>query len=351
MTSPDLIRELQAARPAAPPSLRAHVREISASKAVGAPRLRRGFQLRRPVFIALPLAAALALAIGTAGVIGLADSGNNTGAVEALAQDQTARPESSGDVPGSRTFGVAPGARTDKGAPSTAIAPDDDRAQRVSATLTVKVADSDDVSRASQEALDVVQALGGHVVSASVATGESGSATLTVRVPVDKTQDAIVRLSSLGTIVSQQVSIDDLQQTIDDLLRRTRSLQAQIVRITARLDSEPLSAEERASLELRRKRLQAELRSFRRGVAATKAESRFATIQLTVVTPDALGVVPTPSRLDRALDKAVEVLVWEGVIALALLLVTAPFAILALAAWLLRSAYRKREDERLLAAS
>jgi hypothetical protein len=349
MTSPDLIRELQAARPAAPASLRVRVREITAPKPVREPRFRRGFQLRRPVLVALPLAAAIALAVGTAGVIGLAGSEGSRVAVEQLAQDERERATS---VPESQTFDTAPGAAlTGKSAPSTAIAPSNDRAQRVSATLTVKVADSDEVSRASQEALDIVQSLGGHVVSASVATGDQGSASLTVRVPVDKAQDAIVRLSSLGSIVSQQVSIDDLQQTIDDLLTRTRSLQAQIVRITARLDTEQLSAEERAALELRRKNLRAELRSNRRGVAATRAEARLATIQLTVVTPDSLGVVPAPSRLDRGLDRAVEVLVWEGVVALALLLVTAPFAILALGAWLLRHAYRRREDERLLAAS
>ena len=107
------------------------------------------------------------------------------------------------------------------------------RAQRVSATLTVEVADSDAVSRAAQDALDLTRSLGGHVVSASVATGEEGSALLTVRVPVDKVQRAIVQLSGLGRIVSQQVTIDDLQEGLDALERRQSSLRAQIARIGA----------------------------------------------------------------------------------------------------------------------
>jgi hypothetical protein len=73
------------------------------------------------------------------------------------------------------------------------------------------------------------------------------------------------------------------------------------------------------------------------------------TIELTVTTPDAGAVAPVPSRLDRTLDEALNVLVWEGVIALAIAIVVAPVALLALAAWLGQRLYRRREDERLLA--
>jgi hypothetical protein len=55
-----------------------------------------------------------------------------------------------------------------------------------------------------------------------------------------------------------------------------------------------------------------------------------------------------PSRLDRTLDEALNVLVWEGVVVLAMAIVVAPFALVACAAWLGRRFYRRREDERLL---
>jgi hypothetical protein len=69
------------------------------------------------------------------------------------------------------------------------------------------------------------------------------------------------------------------------------------------------------------------------------------------VTPQSEGVVPTPSRLHRSLDKAATVLVWEGIVALVVLLVAAPLAVLAAAAWLLRRVYRRHEEDRLLATS
>ncbi|HXG76183.1 MAG TPA: DUF4349 domain-containing protein, partial [Gaiellaceae bacterium] len=245
----------------------------------------------------------------------------------------------------------APGTATPEGlADQSAVGPTPGRAQRVSATLTVEVEDADAVSRAAQRALDLTRALGGHVVSASVATGDEGHAALTVRVPVGKVQQAIAELSSLGRIVAQQVTLDDLQESLDALRRREASVRAQIAGIVARLQSEPLAPETRARLEARLRTLRTELRELRRAIAGTSAEARLATLQLTVVTPGAQGAVPPSSRLDRTLDEALNVLVWEGVVALGLLIVAGPFALVAAAAWAGRRLHRRREEERLLAA-
>jgi len=341
-SSPDLIHELRAARPAAPADLRARVREIAAAETARTPWPRLRLPGRRVALVALPAAAALALA--SAGVLGLARSDGDVTALRGeLAETDATNAE------------VAPApAPSDPGrtsAQDSAIGPTPGRAERVTATLTVEVPDSDAVSRAAQEALAVTRSLGGHVVSASVSTGDEGSASLTVRVPVTKVQEAIVRFSALGKITSQLVTIDDLQESLDALERRQRSVRAQIALIAARLESEPLDAETRARLESRLKNLRTDLLVLRRNIAGTRAEARMATIQLTVLTPGALGVVPVPSRLDRTLDEALNALVWEGVIALAIAIVAAPFALLALAVWLGRSLYRRREEEHLLAAS
>jgi len=351
-STPDLIHELKASRPAAPTALRARVREISAHETARAPWPKFRFPVRRAALIAVPAAAAMAFA--SAGVLGLTRSGGTTQAFrEEAAQANKVTTE---DAP---AFGAldtvtgqavpAPGASG--GGRDSAIGPTNDRAQRVSATLTVEVPDSDAVSRAAQDALDLTRRLGGHVVSASVATGDQGSAALTVRVPVGKVQEAIVGLSGLGRIVSQQVTIEDLQAGLDQLERREASVRSQIARITARLESEPLDAETRAVLETRVKTLRGELRGLRSGIAVTNAEARMSTIQLTVVTPGAFGAVAPPDRLDRTIDEALNVLLWEGVIVLALLIVMAPFALAAFATLLGRRLYRRREEERLLATS
>jgi hypothetical protein len=286
--------------------------------------------------------AAFALAFATAGVIGLASS--ESPRTESLAQRDTAEPfEAQPQMP------PEAGKLLDQAQSSSGTATAGDRAQKVSATLTVEVADSDAVSRAAQEALNLTRSLGGFVVTSSVATGDQGSASITVRVPVDKVQDAIAGLSGLGRIVSQQVTVEDRQESIDAFQRRSRSLRSQIALVNARLESESLDAETRARLEARLKNLKADLRGARVSLDVLRSEARMSTIQLTVVTPGAFGAVAPPSRIDRTVDEALNVLAWEGVIALAVLIVLAPFALLAFAAWLGRRLYRRHEEERLLA--
>jgi Domain of unknown function (DUF4349) len=337
--SPELIHELRASRPSAPAELRARVRAVASERPVRAPWANWRLPARRGLLVAVPAAAALAVA--SAGVLGVARSDSP----QAVSQDtlekstlQTASPEYDTSTAGQ-------GARSQtQPAPLT-----DERAQRVSATLTVEVKDANAVSHAAQSALDLTRSLGGYVVASSVATGEEGSASITVRVPVNKVQDAIAGLSDLGRLVSQQVTIDDLQQSLDELTRREATTRTQIARIRARLESESLDPQTEAVLRARLQTLRTELVSIRRGLAATNAEARMSTIQLSVVTPNASGAVAPSSRIDRTIDEALNVLAWEGVVALGLLIVLAPFALVGLAAWLGRRVYRRHEEERLLA--
>ena len=301
--------------------------------------------MRGIALVAVPAAATIAIA--SSAVLGLARSDNDVAALRESQSESLGSLDKAAPTVASALSALEIGAADQSASP--AVGPTLDRAQRISATLTVEVADSDDVSRAAQKALDLTESLGGHVVSANVATGDQGSAALAVRVPVDKVQQAIVQLSALGRIASQQVTIDDLQENLDRLAKAERSVRAQIAVVSARLESDSLDATTRAQLESRRRTLQQELRELRRVTAATGAEARMATIQLTVVTPGVLNAVPVPSRLDRTLDEALNVLVWEGVVALAIAIVAAPFALLIFATWLGRRLYRRREEDRLLA--
>jgi len=295
------------------------------------------FPVRRGLLVAVPAAAALAFA--SAGVLGLARSDVSPQTVAGEVARDKATLES-----------AAPNVGAADATPGQAGTTAGDRAQRVSATLTVEVEDADAVSRAAQDALDLTRSLGGFVVSSSVSTGEEGSASITVRVPVDRVQDAIAGLSGLGRIVSQQVTIDDLQQSLDELARREASVRSQIARIQARLRTENLDAQTEAVLRARLQTLRTELIGLRTSLASTQAEANLSTIQLTIATPGAFGAVaPPPSRIDRAVDEALSILAWEAVIALGIVIVLAPFALVGIAAWLGRRLYRRHEEERLLA--
>jgi hypothetical protein len=350
MTSAEIVRELRASRPAAPHVLRARVEAIAASTPP-APRPSLAGRLlprRRALLVAIPVAAALAVA--SAGVIGVVAPSDP--ADQSLAVRNAAAPESSPDQTykvGAEAAGGA-GTALDSSA-ATTPAPTTGRAQRVTASLTIEVADTDALSKATQQALQTTRSLGGYVVSVSYATGTDGASSLTVRVPTSRVQDAITRLSSLGTIVAQQVQIDDLQESIDALGKRISGLQERIARLTAQIEDPSVDEQTRATLTARRAAARAELATLRRDRAGQTAEARMATVQLTLVTDRGTAVPGTSSRFDRTLDQAVEILAWEAAILLFALILVGPFVLIGLAVWWGRRTLGRRTDDRLLGAS
>ena len=345
MTVNEIVDELRAARPRASDALRLQVMTIAARPVPRTPTFRERLRGRRRLALLVPAGAALALAAAV--VIGVSRSGS-TDALETAAPESTVR---SAGTPGA-SLAAPPTAADAATAQKAAPGPIAGRAQRYSAALSLEVEDTDALSEATQQALAIARDLGGYVVSVHYATGDQGSASMTLRVPSANAADAVTRLSSLGTILAQNVQIDDLQESLDTLDRRTQQVRARIAALTAAIDRADTDAE-RARLEEQRAQARAELRELRASRAATAEEARNATVQLDLQTKqDSGGAVPgSGSRLDRALDKALAVLAWEGIVLLAVAIAVAPLALVAAAVWATRRTRRRREEDRLLAAS
>ena len=62
---------------------------------------------------------------------------------------------------------------------------------------------------------------------------------MTLKVPTANVQEAVVRLTGLGKIVSQQVQIDDLQGQVDELTKQETLLLERIARLSARIADPP----------------------------------------------------------------------------------------------------------------
>jgi hypothetical protein len=344
MTVNEIVDELRGTRPRAGEALRLQVLTLASAPPAATPSVRARLRRRRALVLALPAAAGLAVVAAVA--VGVTRPSSAPVASEATAS--TATPERSAAAPpGATTFA---GPSQDAGAAAKAPAPASGRAQRYSATLTLEVDDTDALSSATQQALAIARDLGGYVVSVQYATGESGAASLTLRVPSGQAATAVTRLSDLGTILAQNVQIEDLQESLDDLDRRIEQARAQVAALTAAI-ARADTASERARLVERRARAQAALQELRASRASTAAVARNATIQLELRT-DQTSAVPAPgSRLHRAVDRALAVLAWEAVVVLAIAVAAAPLALVLVAVWLTRRVRRRREEERLLAAS
>lgn len=356
MNVTEIVDELRVTRPQASDALRLQVQALASTPPVApAPSLLERFRGRRRLVLLLPATAALAVVSAIAIGVSQPQSVREAGSTET-------RDDTFGAVTGP-TVGPSSESATDAarsalekqvgvpaGAP--AVGPSSGRPQRYSAELQLEVPDADGLSEATQDALTIVRSLGGYAVSTSFGTSEqTGAASLVFRVPTAKVQDALVRLSALGTIVGQQVQIDDLGDQVSSLEQREAGLREQIARLTARLESQELAAEVRATLLARRASAQRELADVRAEAAAVNREASLATISLSLRTEDAAAIPATPSRLDRALDRTVDILAWEGIALLYFAVVAGPFLLLGAAAWAARRTQRRREDERLLSTS
>jgi hypothetical protein len=333
-----LIRDLRATTPPAPPALRERVQGLREPEP-------QSFSWR-PLLVALPIAAALVagvVAVSRGDSVGDRAAGGEGTVTEARSQVEGLRASPGGEVGGSPADARAAGS-TELLVPAR----DPTRAQEWDVALELRVRDNDRLSEASSDAIRTTRELGGYVVSSSVATSaQSGEARLVVRVPSRRIQDAIARLSDLGTITSQHVAIEDRQDELDRMQRRIDALRVQRAELRLRLRTETLTAPERLRLELRLQRLAGLLNSLAGERAGVAREVALAEVTLTVRTGTS-AAPPSEGRIEGAARDALRVLAVAGAAAVFVAIILVPVLVLGAGGWLVRRSLRRRSAERLL---
>lgn len=326
--------ELRSTAPPAPDGLRERVR------ALREPQPRRVLRLRP----ALQWAGAVAvvLAVGTAAIAGIrsssspeqrnaarvlqpAKTGHEAGALAGSSRNP--RPEAQWDATRSGTVlrlaPLTPGSRL----------------QHYDISMSLRVRD---LSRSTQTAVRQTRGLGGYVAAANYATGgNTGDSTLDLRVPVQHVQQAIAKFTDLGTILSQRISVGDLQAPLD----RTDARIAAAQKIIAELQGKtPLTPTEQMHLDEAKRTLK-RLSQSRAGLVR---EGTYAKIALQLTTRKTAAKHVAPGRFDSFWGDASDILGKEAIAVLYALVVAGPFAILAALALLAERARRRRADHRLL---
>jgi hypothetical protein len=338
-----LARELRAARPVASEPLRTRVHALEPPPPPRRPSLR----LRRVVpAVALgTVAVSLSVAVG----IGLVHSGSTPTAQRgrlsvtpsADSAEQQALRAAKDDSPLTTT--LAPNRSRSAGA----FTLDRARLQQFQAVLTLRVDDRSDLSARTSQAMRLTRALGGYVASAVYnVPGKRGASSLVLRIPVDRVQQAIEVFSGYGTLVSQRISVKDVQRRVDDLGSTLGVLRKDIARIQGELAGSVTPAR-RAELEQRlatdRRRVKALISTKQ---AITK-RAELARVSLTLVTPR-VQAVAAKSRFERTIDDAGSVLARELEILLYTLVVLGPLLAVGGVAIAAGRAQRRRSDRRLL---
>ena len=366
-----LVSELRANPPVAPERLRQRVLE-----GAPAPRAKRS-RKRKLTLVVVPLA--VVLAVGAAVVHGFVDSGPrndyalaptlgverkaahsvpaaSTGTTESAVHGSSGKQlAQSGtfDAAGVNTAASAAPHALRGFAPNSVAIPRN-RLVHAVASLQVGVT-SKDLSAKTNEASQIVGSFGGYAQSVRYqATHQGdGEAVLSLRVPVQNAEKAITKLGSLGTLLSQQLSTQDLQEKVTHQTSAIGSLRRAIAVYEAALQNPSLSATDRASLQIKLSNARHALARLRHARTGTLASAATADISL-LLTTNSHAVVPPShhgsTRIGRLLGSAAHFLALEGIIVLYALIVLAPLLLLgALGWWILRE--RRRREERLLSTA
>jgi Domain of unknown function (DUF4349) len=316
MSQRDLVAELRGARVAAPTHLREQVRLIAASATPPAKR----FTWRRALVVALPVAAAIAAVV----------------VVTRPSSRPTAQPEQSVLRTQAQTSTINQGAAlAPKALDRSAPQQDSSRAQRYEAYLALRVRGSDGVSDGVKRAQRIVTSLGGYSLSVHASSQtDAANADLTLKVPRVHVQEAITRLSALGTITGEQVDIQDLQAELNTTDRLIGRLQRQLRDLRTQEQTDALKRQI-AAITARIERLQRQER-------ATLRETHYATIQLHLATKSA--AVPKKSGHGPLHGLGVAFR-WIGIGAVYVLALGTPLVVLLALCWLaVRTVRRRRED-------
>jgi Domain of unknown function (DUF4349) len=353
----DLVRELRAGEVSASPELRERVRAIVEGKpeppvAAGQLRARWGrvTRGRRVGLVLVPVAAILAAAVG----VGVFTSGSTQKQADGVAKPFVARAQSLQIVPRNSSTNLS----HDRGIPGklagtgefaqTAPAPSGSRAQIYAVDVQLRVSD---LSETTKQAINLTRGYGGYLVTVDYGSGRtSGTAYLVLRIPIVKVQNAVVKLTALGTILNDHVSIQDIQGQLNQRYSQMQALKAKIAKIRANLTETNLTTSQTAFFEAALAQRLAQLAKLQEVQVAQRTRASFSTVSLDLETKKAAAVVPSkPGRIGQALHNIGRVLVTEAEVLIYILLIGAPFIALAALLWASRRTLRRRSEEQLLA--
>jgi hypothetical protein len=295
----------------------------------------------------LGLAAAVVLVIVGAATLpqGSDDAGDAGGGSMAVGVENGGG-ATAGDEGGASSGAIEPAPR------DAAVQPGDpgsdrrlDRDQQRSATLTLAVPRRE-VDRAAGRVGQVAAELGGFVASSSISSNGGGD--LQLRVPSNRLDDAIRRLSDIGRVRELSRRSVDITSSVVSARDRLRDARAERKALLAQLAT-ATTVNETESIRERLDIVAREITGARRRLARVNNRANFADVWVTLAIARAAGEEDqgawTPADAWRDALRVLEVAAGVLLIAAAVLL---PLTLLWLLIWLARRGLARRGRERAL---
>jgi hypothetical protein len=219
------------------------------------------------------------------------------------------------------------------------------RAVQRSATLTL-AAPRREMDQVAGRVSQVTADLGGFVAASSISSSEGGS--LELRVPTDRLDTAIQRLSRLGRVRELSRQSLDITSNVVSARERLTDARAERKSLLAQL-ADADTVNETESIRERLEIVSREIARARRSLARVNNRANFASVSVTLVPAGAAAEDDegawTPADAFGDALRVLEVAAGVALLAAAVLL---PFALVWLLAWLARRAIIRRRRERAL---
>jgi hypothetical protein len=339
---------LRAHAPHAPESLRERVLALE-------PKPRRlSLPPRRLVLVALP--AALGIAVSVAVVHGIIGSGSPkptavrnlvAGVTVQQAQKDLASPPAWRSVGSAGVTHAGTSLQQKVAAVPHAYAPatgSSARLQHTDASMQLSVQNTDDLAQATTRATRIATSLGGYAKSVNYRS--QGTSVIDLRIPTQNVKTALTRLAGLGTLVSQELSVTDLEQQLKNESAQIAQLRRRIAALRTAINDPSLADAQKVLLRIRLAESRRALSQRVHAQKGTISAGTTSTVSLVIGTKKAIAPVPQPrGRIGRMVHSAVGFLALEGIILLYALIVISPLAIVAALLWF----WRRRSVDRLLA--
>jgi hypothetical protein len=247
----------------------------------------------------------LSAAVGCAGNSGSAAS-SSLGGGEGVAGSTAANLpyKSAGPVGASRNSAVGGTVQAESRTPplpSTVIK---------TAQLSLRVK-SDRFGDAIQQAQQISSSLGGLVLSTTVVKHAPGMADVVVRVPASEFDRALQQLRKVGggTVLSEEISGQDVSQEFVDLGARERNLQAQ-ERVLLRLMNRAVTITDTIRVENELAQVQGQIEQIHGRLLYLHDQADLSTITVSMRETVAATTAGKPGELHRAFTRA-----WDGTVA------------------------------------
>ncbi len=164
-------------------------------------------------------------------------------------------------------------------------------------TLVVQI---DDYAAARSVVDALIQQVGGHMGSADVArdpAGKATSATLVLRIPSDRFDEAVKRLSALGPVITEQVRAEDVTEEYTDLAARlanARKLEARLLELAAQKTS---GVTDLLQVEQELARVREQIETMEGRIRLFDDQAALATLNLQLVTRAPIAATPPDPTL------------------------------------------------------